>query len=399
MNSTKKMVLLALISFIAVGSLMAGGQRQQSQPAQQSAGTASTAPFPGKIAIVTNTVDQNEEEFRSAEALVKKYGANKIVHVTWPVNFMAEQEQMVTTVARLAADRDIKALIVNQAVPGSNPAIDKLKETRDDVFIVYCQPQENPPDVSARANLIMNMNELDQGFPMVQQAKKQGAKVFVHYSFPRHMSIPMLAYRRDQLRDECAKNGIQFVDATAPDPTSDAGITGAQQYILEDVPRMVARYGEDTAFFSTNCAMQIPLITAVVNTHAIYPQPCCPSPYHGFPSALGIETQRGGQLVDVNYMITETRRILTSRNMQGRLSTWPVPAAMMYTSAGTEYAIRWINGQVPKTGVDERVLAGLMSDYIRELTGSNINVSIRNYEEGGRTFNNFKLMLIDYLTY
>jgi len=390
----KRGLILALIVLCAI-MFVTGCQKKEAPVAS----TASTGPFPGKIAIVTNTVDQNEEEFRSAEALVKKYGADKIVHVTWPVNFMAEQEQMVTTVARLAADREIKALVINQAVPGSNPAVDKLKETRNDVFVVYCTPQENPPDVATRADLIMNINELEQGPPMVQQAKKQGAKVFVHYSFPRHMSIVMLAHRRDQIREECAKQGIQFVDATAPDPTSDAGITGAQQYILEDVPRMVARYGQDTAFFSTNCAMQIPLITAVVNTHAIYPQPCCPSPYHGFPSALGIETQRGGQLVDVNYMITETRKIASNRNMTGRLSTWPVPAAMMYTTAGTEYAIKWINGQVPKTGVDDKVLAELMGDYIRDMTGSNISVQMVNYSEGGRTLNNYKLLLLDYLTY
>ena len=395
MNLGKKLVLLALAGVILFGAAAC----QKTEATGSSSRAAADGPFAGKIAIVTNTVDQNEEEFRSAEALVRKYGTDKIVHVTWPVNFMAEQEQMVTTVARLAADREIKALIINQAVPGSNPAVDKLKETRDDIFIVYCQPQENPPDVSARANLIMNMNELDQGAPMVAQAKALGAKVFVHYSFPRHMSIPMLAYRRDQIRDECAKQGLQFVDATAPDPTSDAGITGAQQYILEDVPRMVLRYGEDTAFFATNCAMQIPLITAVVNTRAIYPQPCCPSPYHGFPSALGIETQRAGQLVDINYMITETRNAIASKGMQNRLSTWPVPAAMMYTTAGTEYAIRWINGDVPKTGIDERVLAQCMNDYIREVSGSSIIVSIRNYEEGGRTYDNFKLMLVDYLTY
>jgi len=390
MKLVKKLLFLALI-----GAILTGAVSCQKTTASRAAG----GPFPGKIAVVTNTVDQNEEEFRSAEALVRKYSADKIVHVTWPVNFMAEQEQMVTTLARLAADRDIKAVIINQAVPGSNPAVDKLKETRDDIFIAYCQPQENPPDVSARANLIMNINELDQGIPMVQQAKKMGAKTFVHYSFPRHMSIVMLAARRDQIRQECEKQGILFVDATAPDPTSDAGITGAQQYILEDVPRMVARYGDDTAFFSTNCAMQIPLITAVVGTHAIYPQPCCPSPYHGFPSALGIETQSGGKMVDVNYMNSEIKKIAANRNMTGRLSTWPIPAAMMYTTAGAEYAIKWINGEVPKTGINASVLAGLMSDYIMEVTGSNISVSMINYSEGGRTFDNFKLMLVDYLTY
>ena len=388
MKFAQKTILLALISLLAFGTMVSCKKKDKASDG---------GPFPGKIAVVTNTVDQNEEEFRSAEQLVAKYG-NKIVHVTWPVNFMAEQEQMVTTVARLAADKDIKALIINQAVPGSNAAVDKLRETRKDVFIVYCQPQENPPDVSVRANLIMNMNELFQGEPIVKQAKTQGARVFVHYSFPRHMSIPMLAIRRDQIRDECTNEGLQFVDATAPDPTSDAGITGAQQYILEDVPRMVARYGKNTAFFSTNCAMQIPLIKAVVDTGAIYPQPCCPSPYHGFPSALGIETSGGG-LADINWMIDETRKILTAKGMQGRLSTWPIPAAMTYTNAGAEYAIKWINGEVPKTGIDDKVLTECMSAYIKETVGEDIAVNMISYFEGNEIYDNFKLILMDYLTY
>ena len=68
----------------------------------------------GKVAIVTNTVSQNEEEYRSAETMSQKYG-DRIVHVTWPDNFMTEQEQMITTVSKLAADPEIKAIIINQA--------------------------------------------------------------------------------------------------------------------------------------------------------------------------------------------------------------------------------------------------------------------------------------------
>jgi hypothetical protein len=390
MKLAQKFVFLVLIGLIAAGSFVSCARKDEAGGRAADSGS-----FSGKIAVVTNTVSQNEEEFRSAEQLVAKYGANKIVHVTWPDNFMAEQEQMVTTISRLAADRNIKALILNHAVPGSNAAVDKLLETRNDIFIVYCMPQENPPDVSRRANLILNTNELDQGTTMVQQAKTQGAEVFVHYSFPRHMSIVMLAARRDLIRQECAVQGIQFLDITAPDPTSDAGITGSQQFILEDVPRMVERYGKNTAFFATNCAMQIPLITSVMNTGAIYPQPCCPSPFHGFPSALGIAS-RG---LDIKYMIEETRKVAASRDMLGRLSTWPIPVEMMYTDAGAEYAIKWINDQVPKTGIDDKVLIECMNAYIREVIDENISVQMINYSEGGITFDNFKLLLVDYMTY
>ena len=351
-------------------------------------------PFPGKIAVITNTVDQNEEEFRSAEALYSKYGENKVIHVTWPLYFMSEQEQMVTTVARLGADKDIKAIIINQAVPGTNAAIDKLKETRDDIFIVYCSPNENPQDISARANLIMMPNEIAMGEPMVQQAKDMGAEVFVHYSFPRHMSQTMLSTRRDRISAECTRLGITFVNAEdVPDPVD--GVTITQQYILDDVPKMIELYGKDTAFFSTNCAIQIALIHAVANGGAIYPQPCCPSPLHGFTAALGIETNG----INIKRTISDTRKVLASKNELGRLSTWPVPASMLWTGAGVEYAIRWINGQVPKAGIDDVVLKECMSEYIKEAAGEDLGVSMTSYSEASVTYDNYKMLLLDYLTY
>lgn len=346
----------------------------------------------GKVAIVTNTVSQNEEEYRSAQEMVAKYG-DRVVHVTWPDNFMAEQEQMVSVVAKLAYDPNVKAVIINQAVPGTNAAVDKLLETRKDVFIVYCTPQENPPDVAARAQIIMMPDELAMGNTIPTQAKKLGAKVFVHYSFPRHMSQVLLSSRREIMKKKCAELGLEFVDATAPDPTGDSGLPGAQQFILEDVPKMVAKYGKDTAFFSTNCAMQIPLIKSVVDTGAIYPQPCCPSPYHGFPTALGIESDLSKQ-DNIKHVIDETRRILKEKGMTGRLSTWPVPVAMMGTVAGTEYAFKVIDGEVPFDKLDVKVLEQCMSDYAKVAVETNPYV-----DEAGKKYDNFLFVLMDFLTY
>lgn len=346
----------------------------------------------GKVAIVTNTVSQNEEEYRSAQEMVAKYG-DRIVHVTWPDNFMAEQEQMVSVVGKLAYDLDVKALVINQAVPGTNAAVDKLLETRDDIFIVYCTPQENPPDVASRAQLILQPDELAMGNEIPVQAKKLGAKVFVHYSFPRHMSQVLLSSRRELMKKKCAEIGLEFVDATAPDPTGDSGLPGAQQFILEDVPKMVAKYGKDTAFFSTNCAMQIPLIKAVVDTGAIYPQPCCPSPYHGFPTALGIESD-SSKPGDLQHVIDETKRILAEKGLTGRLSTWPVPVAMMSTVASTEYAFKVMAGEVPFDKLDIPVLEQCMADYAK------VPVKSAPYvDEAGKSYDNYLFVLMGFLTY
>lgn len=236
-------------------------------------------------------------------------------------------------------------------------------------------------------------DELAMGNEIPVQAKKLGAKVFVHYSFPRHMSQVLLSSRREIMKKKCAELELQFVDATAPDPTGDSGLPGPQQFILEDVPKMVEKYGKDTAFFSTNCAMQIPLIKAVVDTGAIYPQPCCPSPYHGFPTALGIESDLSKK-DNIKHVIDETRRILKEKGMTGRLSTWPVPVSMMGTVAGTEYAFKVIAGEVPFDKLDITVLEQCMADYAKVAVNTNPYV-----DEAGTKYENFLFILMDFLTY
>lgn len=396
----KKLLSVVLAGSMAMTMLAGCGSKAEETTAAAAAETEAAAEGgeeaapAGKVAIVTNTVSQNEEEYRSAESMTEKYG-DRIVHVTWPDNFMTEQEQMITTVGKLAADPEIKALIINQAVPGSNAAVDKLLETRDDMLIIYATPQENPEDVAVRADIILQPNELDMGPAMVEQAAKMGAKTFVHYSFPRHMAQVLLSSRRELIKEKCAELNLEFVDATAPDPTGDSGVSGAQQFILEDVPKMVAQYGKDTAFFSTNCAMQVPLIKACVSEGAIYPQPCCPSPYHGYPAALGLVSEDASAVSDMNIedIVAQTTAALEEAGVLGRFSTWPVPVSMMMTVAGTEYAFEWMAGNTDGK-LDLDVLKAKMDEY------AGLDCQMSPYtDDAGTVYDNYQLIMMDYLTY
>jgi len=385
----KKMLVILLV--VLIGSLVVFYEKR-TVPLPQD-----TGPFPGKIAIVTNAPGQSLEEYYSGKNLILKYGADKIVHYTWPVNFMNEHLQMVNTMAEIAADRDIKAVVINQAVFGTTRAVDKLRETRKDMFVVYCEPADNFQDIAVRADLVLAPNYFVEGRSIVHQARKQGAKTFVHYSFPRHMAMLALASRRDIIRKTCEELGIEYVDAHAPDPTSNVGLEGTRRFILDDVPLMIEKYGSDTAFFATNCGMQLPLITAVTNHRGIYPQPCCASPFHAFPEAFGIEISE--EFDNLSYVISETRRIAAERGMTGRLSNWPVPTAIMFTVAGTEYAIRWINGEAPDESIDKELLIRLCEDYLKEIAGSDIKLEFAVYEENDVVYNNILMLMMGYLVY
>lgn len=343
-----------------------------------------------KIGVVTGTVSQGEEEYRAAEAVKAKYG-DQVILQTYPDKFMDEQETTISNILSIANDPDVKAIVICQAVPGTSAAIDKVREIRDDVLIVAAVPGEAPDTIAPKADVVLQGDELGMGVTIIEQAKKLGAKTFVHYSFPRHMSYPLLAARRDIFKAECEKLGIAFVDATAPDPTGDAGVPGAQQFILEDVPRKIDEYGEDTCFFSTNCAMQEPLIKSSLENGGILAQQCCPSPYHGYPGALGIDipTEKQG---DVAYVIDQISAKIAEKGGTGRFSTWPVPVNMMFVESGAEYAIAWAQGKTNGT-VDKAYMEKLFSEYAK------VEVKLTTLEEGGTAYDNFLLLLSDYITF
>ena len=351
----------------------------------------------GKIAIVTVAASVNEDDFHSVDQLIKKYGEDRVIHAVWPVNFMAEKEQMIKIVSDLAANKDINILIFNQAVTGTNAAVDKLKETRDDIFIVYCSTQEPASESITRANLIIEVNYRGSGHTMVKQAKKQGAKVFVHYSFARHMALHILSSRRDSIRETCLSEGLLFLDVTALDPTDETGSDAAHQFIENDVTKLVQKYGEDTAFFCSNCHLQTTLIKAVIKNHALYPQPCCPSLNHGFLQALGIKID--GYNTDVTDTIIKASHITAEKNMSDRLSTWPVSAHILFTNACAEYAISCIEKNKSRTTIDNDLLLKCMNSYIEEAIGEESSIYMSPYIENGTTYNSYKLILMSYLDF
>lgn len=305
-----------------------------------------------KIGIMTGTVSQGEEEFMAAVELVEKYGSDVVVHMTYPDKFMDEQETTIANIVSLAADPEMKAIVICQAVPGTKAAIDIIKENRDDILFIAGVPHEDPEVIASSADICINPDDLARGETIVALAAKMGAETFIHYSFPRHMSYELLAQRRDIFREECGKLGLEFVEVEAPDPTGDAGVPGAQQFILEDVPRQIEKYGANTNFFSTNCAMQEPLIRMALDGGGIYAEQCCPSPYHAYPGALGIEIPED-KAGDVAYILEQIEAKVVEGGGAGRFATWRVPCNMAIIHGSAEYAMLYAKGEVGKQDFDK----------------------------------------------
>ena len=340
-----------------------------------------------KIAILTGTVSQGEEEFRAAEKAIATYGAEHIVTDTYPDNFMSEMETTVSKIVAFASDPDVKAIVMCQAVPGAKAGFDKVREMgRDDILLIAGTPQEDPAVISAASDIVMYADEVAQGDSIMEKCAEWGIEVFIHYSFPRHMAMELIVGRHELLQKNAEALGIELVDVTAPDPTAEAGLSASQQFILEDVPQQLAKYeGKKVAFFTTNCGMQPSLQAACLDQpNAYYPQPCCPSPYHAFPATLGLELAIGGDDEDALRQIAAK---LKEHDAVDRFSTWKSPVAMTVIALGGEYAKGYIDGSITSRN-DGEVLAAMFDKAIP-------GAKVANYTNAeGTTFDNYYTILL-----
>ena len=340
-----------------------------------------------KIAIMTGTVSQGEEEFRAAEKAIATWGADHIVTATYPDNFMSEMETTVSQLVAFAADPEVKAIVMCQAVPGAKAGFDKIREMgRDDILLIAGVPQEDPAVIAAASDIVMYADEIAQGDSIMEKCAEWGIEVFIHYSFPRHMAMELIVGRHELLKANAEALGIELVDVTAPDPTAEAGLSASQQFILEDVPQQMEKYaGKKVAFFTTNCGMQPSLQTAILDQpNAYYPQPCCPSPYHAFPATLGLELAIGG---DDNEALKAIAAKLAEKDAAGRYSTWASPVNMALIEVGVEYAKGYIDGAITSRN-DGAKLAEMFNAKIE-------GAKVANYTNAeGTTFDNYYTVLL-----
>jgi hypothetical protein len=379
-------LVLAACGGSGPGSAPAEGSAAASPAGNAAASTAGTIDPGFKIGIMTGTVSQTEEEFRGAQAVQRKYGA-AVKHVTYPDNFMNEQETVVAQLAGLAADPAVKIIVADNAVPGSVAGARKIREQRPDILIGFVEPHEDPAIVNRIVDIGIQPDQISRGRKIAEEAKAMGATTLIHYSFPRHMSQELISRRRDEMKRTCAEEGLKFVFVTAPDPMSEGGLSATQQFVLEDVPREVKSYGPQTAFFSTNCGMQDPLIRSVLASGGYIPEQCCPSPTHGYPTALGISIppDKAG---DMSYISSENRRVIAEHGMTGHFGTWPVSETMLGMMAEVDLLVDHINH-----GVDYKDLA-VVQRYLSERAGTPVAVTRYDPKSG-----NQYLMLIPGITY
>jgi len=326
------------------------------------------------IGIVTGTVSQSEDDLRGAEALIQLYGdADKggiIKHITYPDNFTSELETTIAQIVGLADDPLMKAIIVNQAVPGTTEAFRKIREKYPDrnILLFAGEPHEDPNVIESAADLAVNADNVARGYLIILAAKKMGADTFVHISFPRHMSYELLSRRRRIMEAACKDLGLKFAFETAPDPTTDVGVPGAQQYILEHVPQWLEKYGKNAAFFCTNDAQTEPLLKRIAELGGYFVEADLPSPLMGYPGAFGIDLSK--EAGNWPAILKKVEEAVIAAGGAKRMGTWAYSYGYTTTAGLGEFAKRIIEGVAKLDNFKD-----LMDSYMKFTPGAEWNGS------------------------
>lgn len=381
----KKIIIVSLVMLTVLSFAFAQGNAET-----KSAAAPSKDDF--HIGVVTGTVSQSEDDLRGAEALISEYGSvadgGMIQHLTYPDNFMDESETTISVIAGLADDPKMKAIIVNQGVPGTTEAFRQVKEKRPDIICIAGEAHEDPGTISSVADLTVNNDFVARGFLIINTAHQLGCDTFVHISFPRHMAYETMSRRVAIMRATCEELGMKFVLETAPDPTSDVGIAGAQQYILEKVPEWVEKYGKNTAYFCTNDAHTEPLLRQLLKYGGYFIEADLPSPLMGYPGALGIDlTAEAG---DFAAILKKVEAAVVAQGGANRFGTWAFSYGYT-TSAGLgQHAINVVKGESQLLK-----LSDLMKAYGKFTPGAKWNGSFYTDTATGVKAKNFVLIYQD----
>ena len=134
------------------------------------------------------------------------------------------------------------------------------------------------------------------------------------------MAYETMSRRVAVMKEACKEFGMEFVLETAPDPTSDVGVAGAQAYILEKVPEWVEKYGKNAAYFCTNDAHTEPLLKQLMEYGGYFIEADLPSPLMGYPGALGIDlTAEAG---DFDKILAKVESTIVEKGGADHFGTW-----------------------------------------------------------------------------
>jgi len=172
------------------------------------------------------------------------------------------------------------------------------------------------------------------------------------------------------MKETAEKLGLEFVEVSTPDPQTGNGPGAMQQFLREDVPRQIEKYGVETNIFGTNCPMYDVIIDEALKLKFMVAEQCCPTPTQAYPTVMNLEISEedAGDFDKINEMITAKA---AEADMTGKLSGWPVPVTVFVP----EYAVELAKKMIEDESFDHKNLENLEA-FSKEVFGVTVEFNL-----------------------
>jgi len=383
-----KKTISVLVMVLMLATLLSGCGKQASS--QKNKDVVKTADY--KIGVVTPTLSTSEDEFRAADMMAKKY-PGIVKHITLPENFSTEIETGLSQITSLADDPKMKAIIVISGQAGLLPALQKVEETRPDIITMTAPIWDDPVLMSKYVDVNLDTDWVKRGEAIARKANEMGAKTIIHYSFPTHLAKEVISQRKDMMKKTSEELGMKWVEVVTPDPQTGNGTGPMLQFLREDIPRQIAKYGTETNIFGTNCPMYDVVIDEALKKKFMVAEQCCPTPMQAYPTVMSLEIsdQDAWNFEKVNQMIREKA---ATAGMTGRLGGWPMPATVFMP----QYAVELAKKMIEDPSFDYKNTKNL-DKFAKDTTGYEVSFSRFKAKADGEELDNYYVMIMDSILY
>lgn len=373
------LILVLLMTFVLAGCGEQGAQQEKDTPGY-------------KIGVVTPTLSTSEDEFRAADMMAKKY-PDIVKHITLPENFSTEIETGLSQITSLADDPQMKAIIVISGQAGLLPALQKVEEIRPDIITITAPIWDDPVLMSKYVDINLDTDWVKRGEAIARKAESMGAKTIIHYSFPTHLAKEVIAQRKDMMQKTSEQLGLEWVEVVTPDPQTGSGAGPMLQFLREDIPRQVSKYGTETNIFGTNCPMYDVIIDEALRLKFMVAEQCCPTPTQAYPTVMGLEISEedAWDFEKINEMI---RTHAAEAQMTNRLGGWPIPATVFLP----QYAVELAKKLIDDPSFDYNNLQQL-NQFAKDISGYTVTFDNFKPAEDSPALENYYVMIMDSILY
>lgn len=217
-----------------------------------------------------------------------------------------------------AKDPKVRALLLCPAPDGAVDLFTAVRAARKDILLLAVQTEESPLLVQSVADLVMDPDFSSRAVTLAANAKTMGAKgiAFLKRSKPGEQEARLF----DALQKAAAAEGLPYFSQALPSAKSK---DAAKKEVAAAVSLMAAQAGGQLAFFCAEDSLQGALISECLHRGQIYLEGFRPSPFIGFPEALGMPLPTAGSPASqFPAFLRKVEEEVLRKKGAGKASTW-----------------------------------------------------------------------------